>query len=136
MIDAHHHLWNLTAVDYPWLMAKGEPRFFGDPAPIQRDYLIDEFAAEASAEGFCGSVHIQVGARDGMAEAVWVQRVADEKADWPMLVGSAILGGIFKEEVIGSLFYNILGSIGFAAVGAHTEFVRYDGNPLLRVTFK
>ena len=84
MIDAHHHLWNLTAVDYPWLMAKGEPRFFGDPAPIQRDYLIDEFAAEASAEGFCGSVHIQVGARDGMAEAVWVQQVADEKAEWPM----------------------------------------------------
>ena len=42
-IDAHHHLWDLGAVDYPWLMARGVRRFFGDPAPIQRDYLLDEF---------------------------------------------------------------------------------------------
>ena len=42
MIDTHHHLWNLNAVDYPWLMEKGKKRFFGDPTPIQRNYLIDE----------------------------------------------------------------------------------------------
>jgi len=57
-IDAHHHLWDLSAVHYPWLMARGEVRFFGDPAPIQRDYLIDEFRADASAHGFSASVHI------------------------------------------------------------------------------
>ena len=26
-IDSHHHLWDLKAVHYPWLMAKGEVRF-------------------------------------------------------------------------------------------------------------
>ena len=31
MIDAHHHLWDLSAVHYPWLAAKGATRFFGDP---------------------------------------------------------------------------------------------------------
>jgi predicted TIM-barrel fold metal-dependent hydrolase len=36
-IDAHHHLWDLQKVHYPWLMEKGAPRFFGDPAAIQRD---------------------------------------------------------------------------------------------------
>lgn len=83
-IDAHHHLWDLGAVEYPWLMQTGAPRFFGDPTPIQRNFLIDEFSAMARAEGFGGSVHIQVGAADPWAEACWVQSVADVHPEWPM----------------------------------------------------
>ncbi len=81
-IDAHHHLWDLSAVEYPWLNAQGVRRFFGDPTPIQRDYLLAEFRRDARA--FEGSVHIQVGASDAMAEAVWVQAVADASPDWPL----------------------------------------------------
>lgn len=81
-IDAHHHLWDLNAVSYPWLMAKGEVRFFGDPAPIQRDYLLTEFRGDAAR--FDGSVHIQVGAADPIEEARWVQAVAEASPDWPM----------------------------------------------------
>ncbi|MCI2401122.1 amidohydrolase family protein [Aliiroseovarius subalbicans] len=84
MIDAHHHLWDLGAVHYPWLMARGVRRFFGDPAPIQRDYLLDEFRAEAGAQGITGSVHIQVGAEDGLSEAKWVHSVAEANPDWPI----------------------------------------------------
>lgn len=81
-IDAHHHLWDLGAVHYPWLMACGETRFFGDPAPIQRDYLLPEH--RRNAEGFGASVHIQVGAADPWAEALWLQSVADTNPDWPL----------------------------------------------------
>jgi len=81
-IDAHHHLWDLSKVHYPWLMAQGVERFFGDPAPIQRDYLIDEFRRDA--DGFAASVHIQVGAEDGWAEAQWIQAVSDATPDWPL----------------------------------------------------
>lgn len=83
-IDAHHHLWNLSAVHYPWLEARGVRRFFGDPTPIQRDYPIAEFRAEASAAGVGASVHVQVGAADGLAEARWVQAQADANPDWPL----------------------------------------------------
>jgi predicted TIM-barrel fold metal-dependent hydrolase len=83
-IDAHHHLWDLGAVEYPWLNAKGVTRFFGDPAPIQRNYLLDEFRTDAVPHGFAGSVHIQVGAADAWEEAVWVQSIADSNPDWPM----------------------------------------------------
>ena len=83
-IDAHHHLWDLSAVNYPWLMEKGAVRFFGDPAPIQRNYLIDEFRSDAAAEGIVASVHIQVGAANPWEEAAWVQSVADDNPDWPM----------------------------------------------------
>ena len=82
-IDAHHHIWDLNAVEYPWLKVKGERRFFGDPTPIQRDYLIEEFRADARACGFEGSVHVQVGAADGLAEARWVQQVHDASGGWP-----------------------------------------------------
>ena len=74
-IDAHHHLWDLAAVHHPWLMERGAMRFFGDPTPIQRDYLIAEYRRDAS--GIAASVHIQVSGADGWAEAEWVQSVAD-----------------------------------------------------------
>ena len=77
-IDAHHHLWDLSAVHYPWLSEKGIVRFFGDPSSIQRDYLLPEFRADAEAMGFGASVHIQVGAADPWAEARWVHSVADQ----------------------------------------------------------
>ncbi|WP_420585067.1 amidohydrolase family protein [Ruegeria sp.] len=84
-IDAHHHLWDLSAVNYPWLMEKGAVRFFGDPSSIQRNYLLPEFRADAEALGFGASVHIQVGAADPWAEAQWVQSVAAQFPDWPLV---------------------------------------------------
>lgn len=81
-IDAHHHLWDLNAVNYPWIMDE-TPRFFGDHATIRRDYLLPEFRNDAKK--FDASVHIQVGAADPMAEAKWIQSVADKTPDWPMV---------------------------------------------------
>tara|TARA_Y100000739_G_scaffold229154_1_gene242910 strand:- start:79 stop:951 length:873 start_codon:yes stop_codon:yes gene_type:complete len=85
VIDAHHHLWDLNAVEYPWLNAQGVKRFFGDPSPIQRDYTLNEFRKESSDHGVRSSVHIQVGAEDGLAEAKWVQSVVDSNPDWSMV---------------------------------------------------
>ncbi|MCY4006312.1 MAG: amidohydrolase family protein [Rhodobacteraceae bacterium] len=83
-IDAHHHLWNLDDVHYPWLMATGVKRFFGDPTPIQRHYLVEEFKSDAASAGCVASVHIQVGAADSLSEARWVQSVSDlTESKWP-----------------------------------------------------
>ena len=85
MIDAHHHLWDLRKVSYPWLEAKGVVRFFGDPTPIQRNYLLKEFRENAKVEGFQASVHIQVGAADPIAEAIWIDSIAQANPDWPLV---------------------------------------------------
>lgn len=100
-IDAHHHLWDLDAVHYPWLMARGEARFFGDPTPIQRNFLIDEFRALAGAEGVTASVHIQVGADNGLAEARWVQAVADANPDWPL--AQVVFCDLTSDDLTGQL---------------------------------
>jgi len=83
-IDAHHHLWDLKKVNYPWLMAKGERRFFGDPSKIQRNYLWNEFSNDAKSHGFQGSVHIQVGANDPLEEAKWVDTINKQTKCWPI----------------------------------------------------
>lgn len=84
IIDAHHHLWDLNAVHYPWLAAKGVKRFFGDPTPIQKNYLPADFKADIGDLPIRKSVHIQVGAADDqhLAESQWVQSKVDN-SDYP-----------------------------------------------------
>ena len=79
IVDAHHHLWDLSANHYPWLMRRGERRFFGDPTPIQKNYQLEDLRADIGALPVRGSVHIQVGVAEGAAvgETRWLQAVAD-----------------------------------------------------------
>jgi predicted TIM-barrel fold metal-dependent hydrolase len=63
-VDAHHHLWDLSRVNYPWLLARGEARFFGQPDPIRKDYLLANYL-EDTAGRISQSVHVQVGAAAG-----------------------------------------------------------------------
>jgi predicted TIM-barrel fold metal-dependent hydrolase len=78
-IDAHHHLWDLGVVRYPWLMARGVHRFFGDPTPIQRNYVVADLLDDVGALPLVDSAHIQVGVADGdeVAETDWLQSVAE-----------------------------------------------------------
>lgn len=79
-IDAHHHLWDLDAVHYPWLVAYGEKRFFGDPTPIQKNYLLEDFLHESSRYVPAQSVHIQVGTAVGEAlrETEWLSKLGEK----------------------------------------------------------
>lgn len=79
IIDAHHHLWDLSHCRYPWLLERGVKRFFGDPTPIQKDYLVSDFIADHDLLPIGKSVHIQVGTQpaDAVKETLWLQDVAD-----------------------------------------------------------
>ena len=85
LVDAHHHLWNLSEVNYPWLMEKGATRFFGDPTPIQRNYLLDEHISKLEPFKFNASVHVQVGAEDGWQEAKWIDQIATNSKNWKIV---------------------------------------------------
>ena len=92
VIDAHHHLWdpvsNASAIGYAWLRDIGAPKPFGDPTPIQRDYLAPEYLAESDHE-IIGSVHVQAdgGIPDPVRETRWVDAIAKEHG-----IPSAIVG--------------------------------------------
>ncbi len=80
IVDAHHHLWDLEACQYPWLMARGVNRFFGDPTPIQKNYLVSDLREDAGDFELAASVHVQVGVATGneLQETAWLQETGDE----------------------------------------------------------
>lgn len=80
IVDAHHHLWDLRANNYPWLMARGVRRFFGDPTPIQKNYLVDDLRIDAAGYKLDASVHVQVGVATGdeLKETAWLQEAGDQ----------------------------------------------------------
>lgn len=80
IIDAHHHLWDLSHCHYPWLMEHGVRRFFGDPTSIQKNYLLSDFMADHGDLPIVKSVHIQVGVQeeDAVKETNWLQSIADK----------------------------------------------------------
>jgi L-fuconolactonase len=52
IIDAHHHVWDLSARDQDWITGP-------DLAPIRRDFALDDLAPEARAEGVRATVLVQ-----------------------------------------------------------------------------
>jgi predicted TIM-barrel fold metal-dependent hydrolase len=77
VIDAHHHIWRLAAT--PWLNGPPVPRIFGPYELLRRDYPVEEFVGDATAEGIVKSVYVQVNVAPGgeVEEVGWVQSVAD-----------------------------------------------------------
>jgi len=66
IIDAHHHLWLRSRGDYHWLDSRTNPAL----APIERDYLLEDYRPLATASGVAGSVLVQ--AAQSVAETRWL----------------------------------------------------------------
>jgi len=93
IIDAHHHLWapvsDPDTLGYVWLRDIGAPKPFGDPTPIQRDYLLDEYLAEPAPQKLVGSVHVQCDPKlpDPVAETAFIQKISDTSGHPIKIVG-------------------------------------------------
>jgi len=77
IIDAHHHLWDLTRgpLHYPWLQDEvPEPHFLGDQSPLMRDYLPDDYRRDAVGHHVVGTVHVEAECRrdQQVAETRWL----------------------------------------------------------------
>lgn len=82
IVDAHHHLWDLSRFPYRWLAPEAPPRRFGDHGAIKRDYLPVDYRADFEGLNLVGSVHVQAncGAEDPVAETAWLQDLVDKAA--------------------------------------------------------
>ena len=80
-VDAHHHLINLKAVDYPWVRRRSAPleALLDNYYDIAHDYDIDDYLAEVDDERLVQSVACEFGSADPVEEAAWVQRQADAR---------------------------------------------------------
>jgi predicted TIM-barrel fold metal-dependent hydrolase len=79
-IDAHHHLWDLGLGKHPWLAkSRSDEMVFGDTTPLVRNYLPDDFRADAAKQNLIGSVHVEAGwdAADPVGETRWLDGLAE-----------------------------------------------------------
>ena len=82
VVDAHHHLWDLKANYYPWLVDRVTKRVCGEYSAIRRDYLIADYLRDIAARPVAKSVHVQAehDDRDPVRETRWLQSIADDVA--------------------------------------------------------
>jgi predicted TIM-barrel fold metal-dependent hydrolase len=75
IIDAHHHLWDMSLDRHPWLKpGDGAIKALGDISFMRRDYLPADFLSDIGPQNVTGSVYI---------EAVWDRtRPPTEEMDW------------------------------------------------------
>ena len=75
IIDAHHHLWDLSLGRHPWLLGDaGALKSLGDLSFLQHDYLVGDYLRDVGPQNIVGSVYI---------EAVWDRaRPVDEEVRW------------------------------------------------------
>lgn len=77
IVDGHFHIWHRA--DLAWLNGPMQPRIFGPDRPIMRDYLADEYLADAASVGVAKSVYVQANwpPERFEEEAAWVESVSD-----------------------------------------------------------
>lgn len=79
IVDPHHHLWDLSALRYPWLQGAVSEAPFGDTGELRRNYLVNDYLADTASWELVRSVHLQAECdhADSVAETRWLQSVAD-----------------------------------------------------------
>jgi len=80
IVDAHHHLWDLSNDAYPWLGSARRPELvFGSTAPLARNYLIADYLRDIAGENVVKSVHVEAGYGGApWEETEWIQAIADQ----------------------------------------------------------
>lgn len=76
IVDAHHHLWDLSAGSYPTKQDQYDENFFlGDYRKICHDYMPADYVKALAGFRIVGSVHIQAarGMHEQVAETEWLE---------------------------------------------------------------
>lgn len=81
VVDAHHHLINLEALEYPWIRRRSPAleALLENYYDIAHDYDIGDYLSEVAPARLLKSVACEFGAADGVAEAQWIQRCSDDR---------------------------------------------------------
>jgi predicted TIM-barrel fold metal-dependent hydrolase len=78
LIDAHHHLWDLSMARHPWLGDHPEKGFFlGDYSPLKRNYLPPDYLKDCSGHNVLATVHCEAewDRADQVGETKWISAI-------------------------------------------------------------
>ena len=76
IVDAHHHLWDLSLGRHPWLAATADERGgLGDLDRLRRNYLPEDYRRDAARHDIVATIHVEAGwvADDSVGETRWLE---------------------------------------------------------------
>jgi predicted TIM-barrel fold metal-dependent hydrolase len=83
IVDAHHHVWDLSLKAHPWLTGTPLGSFrYGDYAAIRRSYLPADYRRDAARANVVKSVYVETEWNDSdpIGETRWVHETATREA--------------------------------------------------------
>ena len=108
LIDAHHHLWDLSLGKHPWLtQKKPKEMVFGDPTLLYRNYLPPDLRADARRQNLVARLQVCPTPRDGH-QVQGLGRVAHE---------DDLFGVLGADEASDAFARGLVGVGGFDAQG-------------------
>nr|WP_315228907.1 amidohydrolase family protein [uncultured Albidiferax sp.] len=76
IVDAHHHLWDLSRGRYPWLQQGYNPQafFLGDYQALRQDFLPTDYRAASAGCQVVATVHVEAerDRSEQVAETAWL----------------------------------------------------------------
>ena len=76
VVDAHHHLWDLSLGRYPWLQQAYDPKafFLGDHAALRKDFFPADYRAASAGVQVLATVHVEAerDRSEQVAETAWL----------------------------------------------------------------
>lgn len=103
VIDSHHHVWNLGANRYPWLMPGTlVPHRYGDYTSIKRDYLPADYLADIRDSNVVASVYMEAewDPTDPVGETRYVTALSEETGVPGAMAAQAWLNAADVAEVL------------------------------------
>jgi predicted TIM-barrel fold metal-dependent hydrolase len=102
IVDAHHHLWDLSN-HYPWLRDHPEHNFLlGDYTALKRNYLPEDYRLDAHGLKVTATVHVEAECDRARAvdETAWLHRMHAQYGMPNAVVAHAFLHQPDLEEVL------------------------------------
>jgi predicted TIM-barrel fold metal-dependent hydrolase len=91
IVDAHHHVWDLSNGHYPWLQDEyaGDRFFLGPYQKIRRDYTAADLRRDQAPLHLAASVHIEAerDRADQIGETRWLEQVNGETGLPSVVIG-------------------------------------------------
>jgi predicted TIM-barrel fold metal-dependent hydrolase len=102
VVDAHHHLINLEALEYPWIRQRSPvlEALLANYYDIAHDYDVSGYVSDVADARLTRSVACEFGAADAIAEAEWIQSCADSRGFPHAFIAGVDLASVSVDDVL------------------------------------
>ena len=103
IVDAHHHLWDLGLLHYPFLTDEPKEDFFlGDNSPIRKNFLPEDYRRASTNHNVIKTVHIEAECNREyqVAESEWIGKINAEYGFPNAIVAHAWFDEDNSEEIL------------------------------------